>query len=399
MSNLSLDWPVLRLDSIADVRLGRQRSPKNHTGGQMRPYIRAANVGWQGLLLNDVKSMNFSDSEMETYRLRSGDLLLNEASGSPKEVGKPAIWRGEIDGCAFQNTLIRVRPFKIDPEFLLHYFRHQAITLKFAEASRGVGIYHLGREALASWLVPCPPAREQRRITAVLDQADALRTRRRKALANLADLAESIFLDMFGDPVANPKGWPGLSLGDKMTISQYGPRFYNESYAEDGIRIVRITDLDHMGRLDFESMPRMAVSETERRKYQLNAGDIVFARTGATVGKLALIRASDPPCIAGAYFIRMKFDKDVVPEYAEALLKTNSVRAIIWAGSQQSAQQNFSGPGLRALPFPLPPLALQRTFANRVSAVSAVREQQMRSAAALDEMFASLQYRAFRGEL
>ena len=128
MSKLPPDWKVVPLDSIADVRLGRQRSPKNHLGDQMRPYLRAANVGWQGLLLDDVKSMNFTDSEMQVYRLAVGDVLLNEASGSPEEVGKPALWRGEIADCAFQNTLIRVRPRNVEPEFLLHYFRYQAAT-------------------------------------------------------------------------------------------------------------------------------------------------------------------------------------------------------------------------------------------------------------------------------
>jgi len=97
----------------------------------MRPYVRAANVSWSGLRLDDVKTMNFTDSEMDTYRLQPGDLLLGEASGSPREVGKPVLWRGEIADCAFQNTLIRVRPKGPDPEYLLHYFRHQALSGKF----------------------------------------------------------------------------------------------------------------------------------------------------------------------------------------------------------------------------------------------------------------------------
>jgi len=79
------------LDEIADVRLGRQRSPKNHTGSRMRPYLRAANVTWSGLELSDVKEMNFTEAESETYELRPGDVLVAEASGSASEVGKPAI--------------------------------------------------------------------------------------------------------------------------------------------------------------------------------------------------------------------------------------------------------------------------------------------------------------------
>src|ERR1700722_17982699 len=96
MNELPPGWSLHRLSDIAEVRLGRQRSPKNHIGDQMRPYLRAANVGWSGLLLDDVKKMNFTDAEMKTYRLLPGDIVLSEASGSPGEVGKPALWNAEI---------------------------------------------------------------------------------------------------------------------------------------------------------------------------------------------------------------------------------------------------------------------------------------------------------------
>lgn len=198
-------WPVLSLDSVAEVRLGRQRSPKNHSGDQMRPYLRAANVGRHGLKLDDVKQMNFNDREMETYRLRPGDLVLGEASGSRTEVGKPAIWSGEIPDCAFRNTLIRVRPREADSRFLLHFLRHQAESGQFAERSRGVGIYHLGRTVVADLPVPVPPIEEQRRIAAILDQADEIRAKRCAALGALGTLTESIFLDMFGDPSGHPR--------------------------------------------------------------------------------------------------------------------------------------------------------------------------------------------------
>ena len=90
----------------------------------MVPYLRAANVTWDGLDLSDVKSMNFTPQEQEIYRLRHGDVVLGEASGSPHEVGKPAIWRNDLDGCCFQNTLLRVRPNTkvVSSEFLRYLF-------------------------------------------------------------------------------------------------------------------------------------------------------------------------------------------------------------------------------------------------------------------------------------
>src|SRR5271166_7150191 len=127
MSELPPGWVTARLDQVAEVRLGRQRSPKNHSGDRMRPYLRAANVTWSGLDLSDVKEMNFTDDESAVYELRAGDVLLTEASGSASEVGKPALWRDEIEGCCFQNTLLRVRSRAPLPEYLLNLLQSEAL--------------------------------------------------------------------------------------------------------------------------------------------------------------------------------------------------------------------------------------------------------------------------------
>ncbi|MEE2058027.1 restriction endonuclease subunit S [Rhodococcus artemisiae] len=206
---------IVPLAEVAEVKLGRQRSPKNHDGPNMRKYLRAANVGWSGLLLDDVKEMNFTDTELAQFRLEPGDILLNEASGSPREVGKPALWQGELDDCAFQNTLLRVRPSdQVDSRYLLHFFRREAESGEFVRGSRGTGINHLGRAALAQWSIPLPPIEEQRRIAAILDHADVLRAKRREALARLDELTQSIFIDMFGDPATNPAGWETARMGE-----------------------------------------------------------------------------------------------------------------------------------------------------------------------------------------
>ena len=173
-------WVWAMLGLMGEVRLGRQRSPKRATGPDMRPYLRAANVTWDGLNLSDIKEMDFSPREYETYRLRSGDILLAEASGSADEVGKPAVWSGEIYGCCFQNTLIRVR---VCPEVVPYLYCHllsDARSGALGRAARGVGIHHLGAQRAASWMVALPPLAEQHRIVAeverrlsVIQQAEA----------------------------------------------------------------------------------------------------------------------------------------------------------------------------------------------------------------------------------
>lgn len=162
-------WKRVPLSEIAEVRLGRQRSPKRAVGPNMRPYMRAANVTWKGVSLHDVKEMDFTPEEFETYALRRGDLLLSEASGSASEVGKPAVWNGEVPDCCFQNTLIRVRaPESLVPFLHLHFYK-DALTGEFARAARGVGIHHLGAKTLSGWEVHLPPPDEQRQIVETVD--------------------------------------------------------------------------------------------------------------------------------------------------------------------------------------------------------------------------------------
>lgn len=157
-------WCWATVDHLGNVQLGRQRSPKNHQGPYMRPYLRAANATWDGLNISDVAEMNFSPDDFERYQLHVGDILLSEASGSPNEVGKSFIWRGEIDGCCFQNTLIRVQTFGLPPEYLQLHFLKDAKIGRFGQIAKGVGIHHLSGQRLAVMAVALPPLAEQHAI-------------------------------------------------------------------------------------------------------------------------------------------------------------------------------------------------------------------------------------------
>ena len=180
LPSLPEGWVWANLAQVGEVRLGRQRSPKRATGPNMRPYMRAANVTWDGINLSDVKEMDFTPAEYGTYQLLPGDILLAEASGSQDEVGKPAVWNGQVAGCCFQNTLIRVRAEADLVPFLYHRLLSDARSGALGRAARGVGIHHLGAQRAETWVVGLPPLAEQHRIVAeverrlsVIQQAEA----------------------------------------------------------------------------------------------------------------------------------------------------------------------------------------------------------------------------------
>lgn len=157
-------WETVRVREVGHVQLGRQKSPGNRSDKYPTPYVRAGNITWQGLNLEDTLEMEFTPSERETFELHPGDVLLSEASGSPSEVGKPAIWPSGMELHCFQNTVVRFRSNVLIPRYSLHLFTAYAQRGIFAAQSRGVGIHHLSATRFAQLLIPVPPAAEQEQI-------------------------------------------------------------------------------------------------------------------------------------------------------------------------------------------------------------------------------------------
>lgn len=175
-------WAWASVEQLGDVQLGRQRSPKNVAKDYPTKYIRAANITERGIDVSDVLEMEFSPTDRERFALRNGDIVLSEASGSPSQVGKPAIWQNELPLCCFQNTVLRLRPVVVESRFVLLVFRNCYMNGTFAKVAGGVGINHLGAEKFSAVPFPLPPLAEQTRIVAeverrlsVVDELEALR--------------------------------------------------------------------------------------------------------------------------------------------------------------------------------------------------------------------------------
>jgi type I restriction enzyme, S subunit len=176
---LPAGWANAAVGQCGFVQLGRQRSPDKRSKDYPRPYIRAANITESGIDVTDVLEMEFPPDELERFRLEVGDVLLSEASGSPEQVGKPAVWLGEIEDCCFQNTVIRFKPVILTSDFILILFRFFYTSGAFARVAGGVGINHLGADKFSRMEIPLPPLAEQKRIAAEVE-------RRLSAIARIA---------------------------------------------------------------------------------------------------------------------------------------------------------------------------------------------------------------------
>lgn len=168
-------WQWISVAEAGEVQLGRQRAPRYHRGPNMRPYLRVQNVYENRIDVSDLNHMDFSPIDHIVFHLRDGDVLLNEGQ-SFKLVGRPAIYRDEVPGACFQNTLIRFRPYSpLRPEFALLVFRSYMHSGRFQSISQQTtNIAHLSAGRFAQLEFPLPPLAEQRRIVAKVDQLMAL---------------------------------------------------------------------------------------------------------------------------------------------------------------------------------------------------------------------------------
>lgn len=223
-------WKLLTVEEAGTVELGRQRSPKYHSGPSMKPYLRVANVHEDRIDLGDVKEMDFPPEQLARHELRPGDILLNEGQ-SPEFVGRPAMYRGEMPGVCFTNSLIRFRPFDfVNGEYaLLVFLRHLLFGRFQREAQITTNIAHMAAGRLKRVEFPVPPLDEQHDIVEEarrqLSLLDAFGMELRTALRRSDSLRRAILAAAFrGELVPqDPADEPAADLLARIASERPAP--------------------------------------------------------------------------------------------------------------------------------------------------------------------------------
>lgn len=371
-----------------------------------------------------VNPLQFPDEEFDLYSIPAFDagrpeIALGTEIGSTKQIIQPNdvllskivphIRRAWVVGDDRGRRLIGsgewivFRSEKVFPSYLRHVLVGDPFHQQFMQTVSGVGgsLLRARPAFVASIQIPLPPLEEQRRIAAILDQAETLRTQRRTALALLDSLTQSLFLDMFGDPSAEDSKWSQTQL-DVVAELVTGYPFRSEEYVgpDEGIKLCRGANV-LPGRLDWRDMvcwPHEKVKEAEA--FHLRAGDIVMAMDRPWISegfKLTKVDASDCPMLLVQRVARIRPKSEVTNEYLLAVLSHGAFTR--HCKPTETTIPHISPKDIRSFSFPLPPLPLQQTFATRIASIEALKATHRRALAALDALFASLQQRAFAGQL
>ena len=291
------------------------------------------------------------------------------------------------------GTKVLVPKVESDTKYL--YYALKAIKIPAAGYSRHY-------KFLKETQIPLPPLAEQKRIAGILDAADALRAKRREALAQLDTLLQSTFLDMFGDPVTNPMGWKTPALSEVTDEIYRYPTYFGIVYENEGVPEIRGELIGKGGKLDTDPSKLRFIAQATSDKFprtQLAAGDLVMSVRG-TIGKIGIVPAELINANMTANLIRISSARSIIdPVFLLHLALGPYFLDQLSRASSSTTIKTIKSLDLKAIPIQLPPLDLQRRFAAIVESFEHQKASQRAHLAELDTLFASLQSRAFRGDL
>ena len=392
----------MKIGDLCEVVRGSSPRPKSdprYYGGTV-PRLMVADLTRDGKIVSARIDSLTQLGAKQSRLMQQGDVVI-AVSGAP---GLPAILAHEAcihDGFVGLRNLDLKR---ICPNFLYSYLTF----IKITNNSQAVGAIfkNLTTDQIKKIDIPELPLEEQQRIADVLDRAEELRSKRREAIAQLDTLTQAIFIEMFGDPVVNPKGWKRLPFAELLT---------NIDSGWSPICLDRPVSGEEWGVLKLGAVTRCEYNPAENKALPLGinpypdlevkTGDLLFTRknTYELVAACALVRATPSRLLMSDLIFRFRLRPDAVvnPCFLHQLLIYPTKRRDIQklAGGSASSMPNISKAKLQTTLIEVPPLDLQCKFARRVEAVEKLKAAHRASLSELDALFASLQHRAFRGEL
>jgi type I restriction enzyme S subunit len=414
------DWARSPISELGEVQAGRQRSP-HLKSGKPRPYLRVANVFDGHIDTQDLLSMRFTDQEFSRYRLRAGDILLNEGQ-SLHLVGRAAMYDGTPSDVAFQNTLIRFRSGRsIERDFALDTFRHFQSEGIFSEvATQTTSIAHLGVSRFAFLKVALPPRGEQRKIAAILSSVDKAIGRTQAVIDQLGILKEAMTHELLTGGIPGrgaqskrtelgeiPRGWGVVTLADvappDRPCAQTGPfgaQLSPAEFVDQGVPVLKIGNVK-AGRMDLSKLDYVTEAKAaELYKYRVEAGDLLFARQGATTGRNALADARCEGSIFSYHVIRVATDrKRCTPEYLSACFNSALIQRQVGREKARGNRDGINTANMIGFRFPLPPIEEQHEITTVLGAVEQSRVANEGQLAQLRSLRSALRSALLTGEV
>lgn len=392
-------WQWKKLGEIAEVSSGNG-APQDESyfdnGGS--PFVRTYDVGVFGRTsdLNEsrdrINNQAVKDHGMQLFPART---LLIPKSGASTFLNNRALLGFPAYVSSHLATVIAKEA--VLPEFLYYW----SLTVDAKRLTHDVSYPSLRLSEIENAEVPLPSIGTQRKIISILQKAESMKQSRSQSTKLTQRLLQSVFLEMFGDPVKNSMGWKISSIGEIIKNTQYGTSKKGNEMSK-GYPCLGMNDINASGYIDDSEIKYVELELNDYKKYKLNKGDLLFNRTNAPnlVGKTGIIRI-DCNYVFASYLIRIVPNKEMIaPEYLWAYLNLPTTKMKLTSMSKKAVNQaNINAKELSRISLPIPPLESQKEFGDALIKIERINQIDKTAYNEIEKIGGSINNMAFKGEL
>ncbi len=381
-------------------------------------------TGWQTVKLQEVCSQDRRTIKagecndlryigLETIEANSGQFMEGELSKTPEtpkansfRFGKQHVLYGKLrpylnkvalpdfEGKCSTEIIPLLPKNGIDRAYLAYFLRSPQIVSQITAKTAGSRMPRADMDFVLSLDIPLPPLLEQRRIVDILSRAEGIIHLRRQAQKKAAELISALFLDMFGDPATNPRGWPIVKLEEVLSESPTLGTMAKPSSNDGGWLDLRVANIQG-GQLKLENRKWIDLPDQQVNRFSLRDGDVVLARAIGSLdhlGKAVIVYPGANKWTFDSHLMRIRLDTSrLIPEVFKSFLESKGGREKFLKHTRQSVVQfNINGKELRAISVQLPPRSLQQTFLEQTKNIDSIQDQQATATLKAEAIFDAL---------
>ncbi|WP_341489231.1 restriction endonuclease subunit S [Photobacterium damselae subsp. damselae] len=398
-----MSWPLVKLKDIAELI----------NGDRSKNYPSGSDIVNSGILFLNSKNIVNNKLDLRFKSFITQEKFESLSRGKLERNDLVITLRGTLGSCCIFNSkyttgfinaqMMIIRPnSRVDVAYLYYFITSSDTKNRFERLNTGSAVPQLTGKQVGELEIPLPPLEEQKRIAAILDKADAIRQKRKQAIELADEFLRSVFLDMFGDPVTNPKGWEVRNLQNLTSKLGSGstPRGGKEAYLSEGISLIRSLNV-HDNTFIYKDLAFISNEQAEKLKnVVVQEQDILLNITGASVCRCTIVPNNVLPARVNQHVCIIRVDRALLlPEFAKRLITSTSFKQMLLriATSGGATREALTKQQVENLSLIVPPMELQKKFCDMVGKVLDVDTRTKKQVAF--PLFDSLSQKAFSGQL
>ncbi|MDI9258186.1 restriction endonuclease subunit S [Flavobacterium sedimenticola] len=397
----------VKISEVCKITNGYAFKSDNYVTNDGARVIRITNVQKGKIVDNDPKLYPYSElSNLDNYKIDENDILMS-LTGNVGRVGK---FPKELLPAYINQRVCRIKPKSdnLSDNYLYHFLNSDIFENDAIRNSAGAAQLNLSTNWVLDYEIPLPDLPTQQKIAAILDKADELRQYNQQLIEKYDALTQSLFLEMFGDPINNPKKWKVNKLKEISTKIHSGntPKGGSEVYVDKGITFFRSQNV-WKNKLVYEDIAFIdQLTHDKMLKSSLKHGDILMTKTGrintenSSLGRAAMYLGEDDKANINGHVYLIRLKKDIINEFVLHILTTKEYRGYIRSvcvGGIDKRQLNKEH--IEEFPILNPPIELQNQFAERIQVIETQKQKAQEALAKSEALFQGLLQQAFKGEL